>query len=341
MLLLAESDVREALTAIDPVATVRDAIRLHGEGRCVVAREAAMYWDTRSGARARSLALPARVNTRAPQQGVKIINACSGNTRLGLPRASGIACLFDEETSQISCLASAGVLSAVRTACVSMIAIELLACRPICKLCILGAGAQAYAHLQLILPRIDGPEVLAVFDIRREATLALKDRVVALAPEARCTLAEKAEDAVRKADVIITATTTTESYLKLEWLSPGALVVNVSLDDLEREVFLRADRLFVDDWRLVAADRTRQLGRLFGEGSVIGPSDADVSGARRIDGELSDAVAGRVRTLSSREEVIVVNPFGCGAFDVALLAAVHGTAKLGGMGLTVELERST
>jgi ornithine cyclodeaminase/alanine dehydrogenase-like protein (mu-crystallin family) len=340
MLLLAESDIREALATIDPVATVRDAVKLHGEHRCVVAPEATMYWDTTTGARARSLALPGRVTPHAPQQGIKIINACLGNAQRGLPRASGITCLFDDETARIVCLASAGALSAVRTACISMIAIELLALRPTSRLCVLGAGAQAEAHLQLILPRIDGPETLALFDTNREAALILKNRVEALTHDACCMVDATAEDAVCEADLIITVTTVTESYLKWEWLSPGALVVNVSLDDLERDVFLQADRLFVDDWGLVSGDRTRQLGRLFGEGAVVGLSDPDVGGARRIDGELGDAVVGRVPRRISNDDVIVVNPFGCGVFDVALLAAVREVAERGGLGQTIELEPS-
>jgi ornithine cyclodeaminase/alanine dehydrogenase-like protein (mu-crystallin family) len=338
MLLLSETDVRKALLAVDPVAVVREGVRLHGEGRCTVARESAMHWRTRSGAHARSLALPGRLELDDPQQGVKIINAGSSNRRRGLPRASGVTCLFDEESARIVCLASAGVLSALRTACVSMIAVELLARKPIQRLCVLGAGVLARAHLEVMLPRMPGLREITIFDIQPDATIALRGCACALAPQTRYTPSRTAEQAVRGADVVIAVTTATDGYVEWEWIASGSLIINVSLADLKREVFLRAERLFVDDWELVSADRTRELGRLIAQGAVIGPAAEAVPGARRVAGELSAVVTGRTSGRNRAEDRVLVNPFGCGTFDIALLAAVHRVARREHLGQGVEFE---
>jgi ornithine cyclodeaminase/alanine dehydrogenase-like protein (mu-crystallin family) len=338
MLVLTETDVRKALISLDPVAIVREGLRLHGEGRSTLPKEAALRWRTRSGAHVRSLVLPARLELSDPQQGVKIINASSSNRDHGVPRASGVTCLFDGETAQIVCIASAGLLSALRTACVTAIAVELLACLPVHKLCLLGAGVLACAHLELLLPRMGAPREIAIFDLQPAAALALRKRVLAMTPQTRCVLARSAEQAVRGASLIIAVTTATEGYIEWEWLSAGTLVVNVSLDDLKREIFMRADRLFVDDWELVSADQTRALGRLAAEGAVVGPSATAVAGARSVDGELGDVITGRISARIFPEDMVLINPFGCGTSDIALLAAVHGVARRQRLGKTVKLE---
>jgi ornithine cyclodeaminase/alanine dehydrogenase-like protein (mu-crystallin family) len=338
MLLLTEDDIRRAVPLIDAVDVVRDGFRLHAERRSSLPQEAAIRWTTRSGASARCLVLPARLESAEPHQGVKIINASSSNLRRGLPRASGITCLFDDETSRIRCIASAGLLSALRTACVSALAIGLLAVSRIHKLCILGAGALARTHVELLLPRLSGLSEIAIFDIHPELASRLGERITELAADVRCVLMSTAEDAVRDAEVILTVTTATRAYLQWDWLSSGALIVNVSLDDLTSEVFARTDLLIVDDWALVAADRTRMLGRLIAEGVIGGPAADEAYHTRRVDGELGDLLVERAPGRRNQDDIVVFNPFGCGISDVALLAAVYEVAVDHHLGKQVALE---
>jgi hypothetical protein len=55
-------------------------------------------------------------------------------------------------------------------------------------------------------------------------------------------------------------------------------------------------------------------------------------GARRVDAELGDVLAGRRPGRASDDDVVLVNPFGMGVADVALMAAVHAEAVRRGMG---------
>lgn len=337
MLMLTESDVREALPSIDAVEIVREGFRLHAQRRTELPAEACMRWTTRAGASARCLVLPARLEATKPRQGVKIINASSTNRRRGYPRASGVACLFDDETARICCIASAGLLSALRTACVSALAIELLAAVGARRLCVLGAGVLARAHVELLLPRLNGLEEVALFDLDARLARGLGELVGALAPSVRCTVTACARDAVCEAQMILAVTTATRGYVRWQWLSAGALVVNVSLDDLTDEVFTRADLLVVDDWGLVASDRTRMLGRLIEQGVVRVPSGEGAQ-AGRVDCELGDLVIGAAVGRRDRDEIVLFNPFGCGISDVALLAAVYEVAMRHELGKRMPLE---
>lgn len=118
--------------------------------------------------------------------------------------------------------------------------------------------------------------------------------------------------------------------------------MNVSLDDPLPEVVLAADKVFVDDWRLVVADRRRLLGRMAGAGLVVGPGD--LAGTRngtprRIDGKLAALVAGAVPGRKRADEVILVNPFGLAIEDVALAAAIHEVALERGLRLRIPADR--
>ena len=247
---LSESDVARALATIDPVEVVAGALAAHARGETVLPGEAYLRWDG-----ARSLSMPGLVGGRP---GVKVINANPANPSRGLPRASGLTILFDPETARPVCVMEAARISCVRTAAVTALAADLLAVAPIERVAIIGAGALARCHIDLLRARLPRLQEIRVHD--RDAERA---REVARATDERkgpgpflaLVACATAEEAIRGARLVVPVTTTTTGYIRHDWLEPGALLVNVSLDDALPEVFLRADRVFVDD---VGPDRSRR-----------------------------------------------------------------------------------
>ena len=81
--------------------------------------------------------------------------------------------------------------------------------------------------------------------------------------------------------------------------------MNVSLDDPLPEVVFQADRIIVDDWKLVKSDTRRLIGRMYREGQVVGP-DEKIEGRnqRQIDAELGDIITGKKRGRISNDDVI-------------------------------------
>jgi ornithine cyclodeaminase len=170
-----------------------------------------------------------------------------------------------------------------------------------------------------------------VFDIDRARAEALaRDAPPLLPPSAAIAVVPDARAAIDGADVVVPVTTVTEPYITHAWLAQRSLVVNVSLDDCCPDVFERADMLVVDDWRLVAADDRRLLGRLAAAGRIVGPDDKPGDDAvRRVDGELGAYLGD---TPPRPDGVVVVNPFGMGITDVALGSAVLASADRHGLG---------
>ena len=318
ILYLAEDEVELALGRIDPVAAVVAVLAAHARGETILPDEAYLRWE-RGGEVLRSLCIPAVVDS---SPGVKIINANPANPARGLPRASGLTLLFDPETARPICVMEAARISCLRTAAVTALAAELLAVR-VERLALIGAGALARCHLDLLPRRLPELREIRIYDLEPERAGALEADAHSLA------ICDSAEQAIRGAELVVPLTTTTTGYIRYEWLEPGALLVNVSLDDPLPEVVLRADKLFVDDWQLVAADDRRLLGRMLRDGSICGPEGA---GARVVDGELGELLIGARSGRSHPDEIILVNPFGLAIEDLAIARQVYQHATSVGLG---------
>jgi ornithine cyclodeaminase len=327
---LSGREVAAACADVDPVAVVAEALARHAAARSELPEESYLAWETKAGEPARVLAMPGLVHGDGAA-GVKALGANPGNPARGLARAGGLTILFDTDTAQPVCVMEAATISALRTAAVSALAARLLAGPPVERLAVVGAGALAAAHLHLLPPLLPGLAEIRLHDLvpgRAQALAMSFERRL----EPRLRLAPTAERAIRGAELVVTVTTATEGYVELGWLDPGALIVNVSLDDVPPDVVLGVDLVVVDDWRVVRTDRRRLLGRMAGDGLVTAPG-AD-HGA--VHAELGDLLIGRRPGRRGDHERVLVNPFGLAIEDVALAVRVHAAARRLGLGVGLE-----
>lgn len=327
ILYLCGRDVARVLEGIDVVETITAALTAHGRGETLVPAEAHLAWR-QDGESLRSLSMPGLVDG-CP--GVKLINANPANPGRGLARASGLIVLFDPETARPSCILEGSRISCLRTAAVTAVAARILGLQPIERLALLGSGALAHCHLQLLPSRLPALREIRIYDVDRARAAEL----AAATADARIVVCGTAEQAIRGADLVVPLTTTTSGYIPYAWLQPGALLVNISLDDPLPEIVLRAGKVFVDDWTLVAGDERRLLGRMLRAGQIRGP-DGRPDGARAIDGELGQILTGTCEGRTSPDEIILVNPFGLAIEDLAVARQMHRHALELGLGTTLE-----
>lgn len=323
LLYLDASEVAGLCQAIDPLLIVTEAFVAVRAGRAGITDEAALRWTAPDGTAARSLVLPA---WHGAAYGCKIINACIGNVDHGLPRAQGLIILFDPDTAAPVAVLEGARISALRTAAVSLVGVR--AVRDLGALghvAFLGCGRQARTHLELLAGRA-APEAVTAYDVEPARAAALADHASTLLPGAKTGTTASPEDAVRSADLVIAATTTTTPYVRIDWLRTGAVFVNVSLDDATEELLLGCEYLIVDDWPLVSHDSTRLLGRLAQAGKVTGPREPSVPGSRKVDADLADLLSGALALPIDAADRVVINPFGMGVHDIALAAQVYAAA---------------
>ncbi|HVU68234.1 MAG TPA: ornithine cyclodeaminase family protein [Ktedonobacteraceae bacterium] len=330
MLYLTRHEVEELCREIDSVEVMRAVFLAHNAGQVVLPAEAYLGWTNALGERARSLNMPGYF-TASHLAGTKIINGNSANPQRGLPRASGLTLLFDDVSARVVCLMDSAAISSLRTASVTALAVDVLQRAPVLTLAVIGAGVLARAHIELLSARLASLREIALFDLDVERAELLRRQVEPRLVERGITLrvTASAEEAVRAAQVVVPATTTTRGYIASSWLQAGALLVNISLDDPLPEVILRAGKVIVDDWELVRDDQHRLLGRMYRQGTLLAPDDTRAVRAgqqRRVDAEFGEIISGRKPGRTTDDEYIVLNPFGLSLEDIAVAFQVYHAA---------------
>jgi ornithine cyclodeaminase/alanine dehydrogenase-like protein (mu-crystallin family) len=124
--------------------------------------------------------------------------------------------LYDAETGRPLAFIEALQLSLIRTGAASGYAAELLANPKSEVLGIIGSGAQARTQVEAIRTALPIKEVRVW---SRNVERARK-----FADELGCVAMETAEQAVREADVIVTATTAKDPVIATDWVRPGTFV---------------------------------------------------------------------------------------------------------------------
>jgi ornithine cyclodeaminase/alanine dehydrogenase-like protein (mu-crystallin family) len=147
--------------------------------------------------------------------GAKLVCFYPKNAAAGLPTHLATIVLFESATGQPLAFLDGRRITEMRTAAVSAAVTRHLAPPDAQVLALLGSGVQAQAHLEA-LRHVCRFEEVRVWS--RNAAHALH---FAARHGAR---AMAAEDAVRGADVIVTATSSPEAVLRGEWLKRGAHV---------------------------------------------------------------------------------------------------------------------
>jgi ornithine cyclodeaminase/alanine dehydrogenase-like protein (mu-crystallin family) len=147
--------------------------------------------------------------------GIKLVTFYPNNAARGLPTHLAMIQLFAPETGEALALIDGRLITEMRTAAISAAATKVLAAPDAKVLAILGSGVQARAHVEA-LTRVRAFEEIRVWGRTRAHAERFAEEVGARAMAA--------EDAVRGADVIVTATAATEPILQGAWLKPGAHV---------------------------------------------------------------------------------------------------------------------
>ncbi|EME52517.1 ornithine cyclodeaminase family protein [Amycolatopsis decaplanina] len=333
---LSRADVLDCLARVDVVAAVRDALVSHHLGRTILPSEAYLSWTNQHGAYSRSIGMPGAILEEGAEgaYGMKIINASVSNPEFGLERAGGLGLCFDPRTARVIAVMEVGVLSAVRTAAVTAIAVETAGYQAVRSLAVVGCGTQARVHLALLLTRCPELSRITLCDVRRPVAENLAGELASRHPGISFSVAATPVEAMDEAETTLFLTTVAEGYVQPDWVRPGSLLVNVSLGDLTDEVLVNASALFVDDVQLIVENPRRPLGRLVNEGRIAAKEQ---EGQPSITATIGELLAGE--TIAQRPDTgyVVVNPFGLGILDVALFGAVLRQANSADIGQALEL----
>jgi ornithine cyclodeaminase/alanine dehydrogenase-like protein (mu-crystallin family) len=147
--------------------------------------------------------------------GAKMVTFYPGNAKLEKHTHMAMIQLFRADTGEPLVTMDGRLITEMRTAAVSAVAIDYLAPREAKVLAILGSGVQARSHVRALAG------IRSFAEVRVWSRSQDHARQFAAEVGARVTTAE---EAVSGADVVLALTSSPEPLLKGEWLSPDALV---------------------------------------------------------------------------------------------------------------------
>ncbi|GEO99318.1 2,3-diaminopropionate biosynthesis protein SbnB [Methylobacterium haplocladii] len=310
------------------MAAIEHGLRLHAAGEFVQPLKPYLRNPRGCHIADRIIAMPAWIGGDHPISGLKWIGSKHDNpSARGLERASAVMVLNDAETNFPVAIMEAGLISAMRTAAVTGVAVRHLAKSGFTDASIVGCGPIGERQARMLAEQFPTLETLRLFDLRREAAEDLSSRLRDRFPRLRIAIAETAEAAVRDASVVVTCTVTDTPYLPFSWLSRGTFLANVSIMDVESEVFLKSDKVVVDDWD--QSNREKKVINLLVESGQFS--------RETLHAELGEIVVGRKPGRESDDEIILLNPMGMAIDDVACAAAILRLAEAKGAGTLLPL----
>ena len=186
----------------------------------------------------------------------------------------------------------------------------------------IGAGVQARSHLKALRHVRD-------FD-RVRICAPTAEHARALAAESGAEAVGSAEEAVRDADVVVTATSSVEPVLAREWLKQGAhlnVIGGRPPTMRELDVATVADSAFYTDKRESAENEAHDYRDALEAGAI---------GSDHIRGEIGEVLIGSAPGRQSPEELTVFRSLGLAVEDLAAAEYVVRRARERGAGVEVD-----
>jgi thiomorpholine-carboxylate dehydrogenase len=233
--------------------------------------------------------------------GIKLVTFYPKNAERGIPTHMATIFLADPETGAPLAVMDGRLITEMRTAAVSAAATKLLAPPHAKILAILGSGVQAHSHVEA-LRLVRRFEEIRVWSPTKAHAERFANEIGAKAMPA--------EEAVRDADVVVTATNSKTSILRGAWLKPGCHINAVGAcrpDWRELDDKAMSNVVFVDSR----------------EAAMKESGDVILSGAK-IYAELGEAFAGKVPPRAN--ETTIFKSLGIAVEDIAAALLVYRAA---------------
>ncbi len=278
----------------------------------------------------RRLALPDRVllnymfaaDQKAGWMGAKLYSVARGVARF-------LVLLYRADNGELAALIEADYLGQVRTGAATAVATKYMARPDAHTLGIIGTGTQARTQLaavsevrQLEKIRAYGRDRGRLENFCREMSDKLRRPV---AP------ANSAEEAVRDADIVITATNSTKPIVPGAWLAAGTHVNAIGANFAQKRE-LETDA--VDRAAIIAVDSIQQAN--IESGDLIQAFGDDNARWQQVR-ELGEIVAGKRAGRKSPEQITLFKSNGIASWDLAVAAYLYDRASKQGLGKSIEL----
>lgn len=310
MLLLSDTDVERLLTMREAIDAVERAFGEYAKGSVLMPSRSTLMLDRFGG----SISLMPSYLEETDALATKIISIYPQNPERGLPTTVAWVMVNDPETGMLEALMEATYLTAIRTGAVTGVAARYLAPGDSRVAAIIGCGVQGRTQAWAVIETRPLDEI-RVFDISRH-------RMRRFAEEMESKLgvdivaAGSGAEAVKGADIVVTATTSSEPVIRRGWLDDEAHISAIgSFYPDHRELdtdTVREAKVVVDSREAVLAEA----------GDLLIPMEEGAITEDHIYAELGDLVLGRKKGRSEDDGLTVFKSVGLAIQDSSIASLV-------------------
>ena len=324
MLFLTAAEVDQALPMSDLIAATKNAFQALSKGDARLPLRSQIELDEKEGA---ALFMPAYLAGPVGQDSLtlKAVTAYARNPRRGLPTIHAAVLVLNPDNGQIEALLEGGRLTALRTGAASGAATDLLANEETPVAALFGAGVQGRTQLQAVSTVRDLKKVWVYDRSREQAEHLIAEMAGQGSIPAEMAAAETPRQAVREADLICTATTSTRPVFDAGDLKPGVHINGVGsyrLDMIEipPQIALQA-RVFVGSREGVLAE-SGEIAAALAQGLL---EEKDLI-------ELGEVLSGLKPGRKHPEEITFFKSVGVAVQDAAAAGLALNNARKMGLG---------
>ncbi len=325
--ILSANDVRKALPMADAIEAMKTAFVQLSANQAVVPLRIHMGFENPQGT---TLVMPACLPENN-QLAVKVVSIFPDNRKKNEPVIYAMVLVLDGQTGRPLAMVEGSALTAIRTGAGSGAATDLLAREDSSVLAILGSGVQARSQLEAVC------SVRAIREVRvygaryEEAVVFAREMQGKAAIPQQVQVMPNAESAVRGADIICAATSSSTPVLDYSWLSPGAHINGIgsympSMQEIDAETVKQA--VVVVDSRDAA---------LVEAGDLIIPLQAGIINEAHIHGELGEIVAGLKPGRINPQQITFFKSVGVAVQDVVASQLALKNAESQNLGAIVNM----
>ncbi len=271
--------------------------------------------------------------------GAKMLNNFPGNAERNLPVFTGVLMVFDSNTGIPMGILDASYVTCMRTGAAGAISVRALSRKDTATLLLVGAGRQAFYQVGAVLSAMPGITRVLVVDplsveFAQKFAESMPERLNAElhidAEKVSFEAMESLEEAVGKADAIITITRAMKPLIRREWVRPGTHLTCIGADmagkeEVDPELF-RGSRVFCDD--------IAQCCRV-GESEI--PFKMGIIREEDFCGEIGQVLTGEVPGRLSDEDITIFDATGLAALDLVTAKVALESAVQAGIGQIAEL----
>ena len=321
ILLVREAEIRQSVTMEEAISAVEDGFTRLASGEVNLPPVLSLDMPEVRG----EVHVKGAHISGANSLAIKVATGWYDNPLIGLPSSSGLMMVFSARTGfPEALLFDNAYLTDLRTAAAGAIAAKYLARKKLSTVGVVGAGAQGRFQAMALAKVREYKKIIAYdLDADRLARYVKEMPDILGVP---CVAAQSVRELVTASDLVVTATPSTEPFVRAEWLHPGLHITAMGADatykqELESAALAKAD-LLVCDLKIQCFERGELHHGL--EDGTITERDEVV--------ELGELTSGRHPGRTDDQQVTICDLTGVGVQDAAIATLAYEKAVQGGMG---------